>query len=364
MARAFREIQGESQDTDISSESGERPSSSNSPQPFQHGTTTPSFQPSQRGTTTPSFVPSGAKSELSRNQKRIKSQKKEAKKEPLIKYLQCPSSDREFEWIDEVKTQPQLRTPSPRYSTANRGLKQLEDVTEILDPEDRKTSKEMLKQIVIANVTNESFDPVIGDQMSRLTTHFLEEENNACEPPVSSSHRPGPAAVERHDIFTDDEDGVQDPQESERNVPLDTESQIGRITQIREDVEESNIQFTHDLLSIGRSDYPIQEEDIEPKEITVLQSIDDDDLAEELCIREAKALSLEVSAASSADVTDVLQVPDTSNDAAIAEAVDQALNSDFRPNARRPPQQGGTAVPAADGRQCVILDYRLPKIEF
>ena len=119
--------------------------------------------------------------------------------------------------------------------------------------------------------------------MSRLSTHFLEEENDEDEPPASSSQRPGTAAVERHDIFTHDEDGVLNPQDSEC-VPPDTESNIGRITQIRENVEELNIHFTQSLPGFGRSSYPIEEEDTEPKEIAVLQSIDADDLAEDICI--------------------------------------------------------------------------------
>ena len=85
-----------------------------------------------------------------------------------------------------------------------------------------------------------------------------------------------------------------------------------------------------------------------------------DVLAEEICIREARnmslALSQSASAASDADATGVpAEIPDTSSDAAIAEA----MSSDFAPGPRR---TNISHVPSLE-YDVVTLDYEDPRIE-
>ena len=212
--------------------------------------------------------------------------------------------------------------------------------------------------------------------MSRLSPPFLDDEDDT-SPTLSSEkiHSPmeptraAPSFPEHHDIFTDDE-GVH-----ENNEPggpsLDTESNIGRITKIREDVEELNMKFKTILPKMLSDQLSIQEEDTEPKEITLFQSAEADRIAEELCVPEAIAISKEEAACafeadklppmsvwsmaftdsrSSADVPDVLsEVPDTSGDADYA----LALSLEFQPRSRA----------TAQHREYVALNYQKPKIE-
>ena len=143
-----------------------------------------------------------------------------------------------------------IRVPNPRYITARHIMRQLEDLNDPVDPVTRRKMKRQLRNVLITHITNPEFNTVIGDQMSRLAPLFLDDDDDDTSPTVSSEKAISPmeptraaaSIPEHHDIFTDDE-GVHESDEP-AGPSLDTESNIGRITKIREDVEELNMKFT------------------------------------------------------------------------------------------------------------------------
>ena len=103
----LRNEKGEDQGTDVSSEDEETLSASSSSQD----------SPLRRHIATAlPFAPSGAQSELSRDQKRSKNQKKKAQESVLTTQYQCPGSDREFVRLPDNKIH--TRVPNRRYITA------------------------------------------------------------------------------------------------------------------------------------------------------------------------------------------------------------------------------------------------------
>ena len=126
-----------------------------------------------------------------------------------------------------------------------------------VDPEVRAVLKKQLMNQVFATVQCPSFNPAIGDQMSRLAVHFTRNVPQASfrEDTTPKSGTPQalsqggilPDAPEQQNIFTDDEE-VQ----SEVECRLDSESDVGRVRSVGESVAKLNKARSRTLWSNAR----------------------------------------------------------------------------------------------------------------
>ena len=133
-------------------------------------------------------------------------------------------------------------------------------------------------------------------------------------------------APEEHDIFTDDENH-SDPEDH-----ITSESNLGRLKNIRTAVAEIKVKFSHELFGAQPSELEQTRQcniqargDLQEQADTLRAIKESSELrAEESCIREVREMSLilpdDPTAGSSTDATGA---PDTSNDEAIAHVLYQ-----------------------------------------
>ena len=319
----LRKEQGEELSTDVSDE--ETPSTSQSSQEPMHQSPTAAAQPR-------ALITIGAQSELSRAQHRKKGQHSKARTSNLAKHYQCAESDHEA-YVNHRTGLVQHRVQNPRYITAMSILNELED-SENANPALREQLKAQLMRHVFSAIHDKSFSASIGDQFSHIAAQFTRETPQASS---QGSTQPQRVAPEEHNIFTDEEEV-----RSEAEDRLDTASNIGRLRTMRESVSELRTKFDNELFGAmpselmrarqcnlqSRGDLKEQADTLRAIKESA-SAVQDHIRAEEICIHEAQGISLifpdDPSAGSSTDAAGVpaVEVPDTSNEEAIAEAMSE-----------------------------------------